>query len=422
MNGIMLLKKRILDPLLNLSKGKIGILVFYLAFSAIYLFRFYYSTMFTSLNEKPLFLAYPYYAGLLVVIAFAGLTILDELQNDHRVAFFLAGIIAIGVLSSLGSKKADIILPMCLLIVASKGRNVRPIFLLSVILGSGFLLIAYYASMNGYIPYLVYERGNSDMLAHAFGMSYRTFLGGQVMYIIMYYAIVRDKKLHLWEYLMLIFDMWIVWRYAMTRTACICMALFLLLTGIELIYFHIKGKWIPVPKCTALVHILCAAFSFAAVAWWGITKGITNIASDYDSLTARLSLSVQAFSEYPVKLFGQMIEQRGGGGIVDTSIPYFVIDIFYVRILLMGGIALFLVYLCLMTYASYKAAKEGQVILAIALMMVAIHSLAEIFAFRLSYNVLILYSLGYFGTKSNSAGKGFIENDNSQGKACEQLS
>ncbi len=402
-----------MDPLLNLSKGKIGRLFFYLAFSALYLFRFYYSTMFTSLSEKPRFLAYPYYAGLLVIVVFTGLTIFEELQNNPRVAILLVGIVVIGGLSSLGSKKLDIILPMCLLIVASKNRNIRPAFLLSVILGSVFLLVAYYASMNGYIPYLVYQRGNSDMLAHAFGMSYRTFLGGQVMYIIMCYAIVRDNKLHLWEYLMLIFDMWIVWRYAMTRTACICMALFLLCLGVELIYYHFKGTWIAVPKCTALIHVFCAAFSFAAVAWWGITKGITNIGSDYDSLTARLSLSVQAFREYPIKLFGQVIEQRGGGGIVDTSIPYFVIDIFYVRILLMGGIALFLVYMCLMTYASYKAAKEGQVIMAIALITVAIHSLAEIFAFRLSYNVLILYSLGYLGMKNSNSGENLTEKPDS---------
>ena len=353
--------------------------------------------MFPDVFQKPRFLAILFYMGILILVGLSVLCVIETMFNSRKKAIMLVGILFIGLISSFCSDRFDIILPLCLLIVASKGRNVGPVFLLSVILGSIMLLVAYYASMNGYIPYLVYDRGNPEMLAHAFGLQYRTFLGGHVLYIIMCYAIVRDKKLHLWEYMMLIFDMWIVWRYAMTRTACICMAIFLLGLGIELIHYHFMGKWIAVPKFTAIVHVFCALFSFVAVAWWGITKGVLDIDSNYDSLASRLSLSVQGFQQYPVKLFGQVIKERGGGGIVDTSIPYFVLDIFYIRILLIGGLALFLVYMCLMTYASYKAVKEGQVIIALALMMVAVHSLAEIFAFRLSFNVLILYSLGYFG-------------------------
>ena len=191
---------------------------------------------------------------------------------------------------------------------------------------------------------------------------------------------------------------WLTYRYTASRTIFICTAGFLLFLAIELIYHRIKGKLLSLPKCTALVHIAGAVFSFCAVAWWAyITKG--DVYSPIKgTLKKRLNYSVQAFLEYPITLFGQEVRQRGAGGIPDKSIPYFILDNIFVRILFMGGVALLILYLCLTTFATYKAVKEQQIILAAALVFVTIDSITEFFAFRLSFNVLLVYCLGYLGS------------------------
>ena len=389
------LNKRILTPVLDFSKGRVVNILYYAAFCAVYLFRFYYTSMFTVLCEKPLFLAVPYYAGLLILMGLSGLAVIDAFLNSKREAAILAGILVIGFLSSYFSGSFDNTLPLCCLIVASRNRDVKPLFLLSVIIGSAFLLSAYYASMNGYIPYLVYNRGNFGILSHAFGMYYRTHLAAHVFFIIMCYAIIRYEKLHLWEYLMLVFDGWLVWRYTAARTASICIFGFLAALGVSLIIYHIRGKWFSFPKWTAAVHICCAVLFFSAVAWWAAIGGGTGFGEDTETLTARLGYSVKALQDYPMNLFGHVVEERGAGGIVDNSIPYFVIDSTYMRLLTIGGILLLIVYLYLMTRASVKAA-QCHVVLSIALAFVALHSIVEGFGFRLAYNVLIIYSFAHW--------------------------
>ena len=56
---------------------------------------------------------------------------------------------------------------------------------------------------------------------------------------------------------------------------------------------------------------------------------------------------------------------------------------------------LFIVYLSLMTIATLKAIKNQQVILTIALIIIALDGIVESHFLTLSFNVFILYSLGY---------------------------
>ncbi len=392
--------EKVITPILGLYKGKIGDLAYYMAFVAVFLFRMYYSSMFPLIMEKPLFLAFPYYIGLFLLVTLSGLGIIDAFFKSRREAVFLVCILLSVAINAVTLKHFDYLLPFFLLVLASRNRNIRPVFVLYTILCSAFLIIAYYASMNGYIPYLVYDRGNEGLLSHAFGMNYRTTLAGYVFCIIVCYTIIRAEKMHLWEYLMLWFDGWLIWRYTMSRTACFCMVLFLSVVGIILAYYHIHGKWIEIPKWSALIHVVSAVVSFAVVALWSVIGNDSIIIPEGgDSLISRFTLSIQAFQMYPVNLFGNLVKERSAGGIVDTSEPYFYLDIIYVRILFIGGVILFILYLCLMTMASLKAIEEKQIILAVALIIIGLDGIVESHFLTLSFNVFILYSLGYLSPK-----------------------
>ena len=396
MENIRKLYEKIMNPFFHLYNGKLGDIVYYAAFAAVYLFRFYYTTMFYTIFKKPLLLAVPYYTGLLILCCFSVLSILDSLKNSRKEAVFLAAILFSAILNAVIIRQFDDFLPFFLLITASRKRDLRPVFFISIVIGSAVLLSAYFASMNGYIPYLVYpDRGNTGMLSHAFGMTYRTTLAAHVMYIIMCYAVLRAEKLHLWEYLMFWFDNWLIWRYTWSRSTCICLAGFLILLGALLVYYHIRKKWFCLPRWTALIHIACTTVSYAAIAMLYFSGKTTPAVDEDASFKSRLSYSIQAFQKYPLRLFGNKVKERSAGGIPDTSIPYFYLDITYVRILVIGGIALFLLYLALMTIASYKCVKNKQIILAVALIIIAIDSIPECHSLNLSLNILTLYSTGY---------------------------
>ncbi len=386
--------QKTIDRVIALSRGKAGDLVYYISFTFVYIFRFYLTTMFTGLID-PKWFKIPYYLGIAGLLLLSGVAVLECIRKKtYREAAELIFILLAGVLCTfIGGWK--IVYLMCFLIAASKDRDLKPVFLISVIVGSVIMVSAYLASMNGYIPYLVYN-GKTEMLQHAFGMNYRTDLAAHVLFTVMCYGILRAEKLMLWEYTMLWFDTWLIWRYAQARAGSACLVLFLTLMGLAIIYRRIRGEWIKLPKITALVHILSGIAVFIAVALWPETNGIGGGPEGSESIFARLSLSREAFRMYPVNLFGHVVKERGAGGVVDSAEPYFFIDITYVRILIMGGIVLFILYLFLMTKASYKAA-ERHTILAIALIVTAIHSIIEHHAFEVAYNVLILYSVGTMG-------------------------
>ena len=109
-----------------------------------------------------------------------------------------------------------------------------------------------------------------------------------------------------------------------------------------------------------------------------------------DTFWARLNLSVQGFRENTLRLIGKGVFERGAGGLYDSSEAYFYLDITYVRNIISYGILFALIYLAVMTIASWRAAKEKHTVLCLALIIVAMVSIIEHHASDFAYNVLIL--------------------------------
>ena len=406
-NFITRLENRVLK-LFALSDGRIGSVLFYSSFGLVYFRMFYRTTMFPYVVRSVWgnrLIDWPSYFAFVILCGLAGLQVLEYLVSALRVEsppnrkqewmrFALsAATLLVGFLCWFkGGNKDPFIL--CCLAIAVIGRRFYPALLISTVIGSVFMVVAYLASMNGYIPYLVYDRGG-EVLAHAFGICYRTDFAAHVLYLVMSYAILRGEKLHLWEYLMFWLDTWVVWRYSAARMNTACLVLFLMLLGGLHLFKIIKHRWPRVPRWTAAVHAVLCAASLLMIKFYPAT-GVNG------SLDARVRLSLEGFVKYPLNLFGHMVEERGGGGIVDSSIPYFFLDISYVRTLIIYGICMLVVYLVLMTLASDKAAKTGDVVLALALIIVAIASVIEHHATEYGYNILLLAGTGVL---SNLPGK-----------------
>ena len=375
--------------------GSVGDIALYISFAFLYIYRFYLTTEFTVLDEGPVWLRLPSFAGLGVIAVLSVYSLFETFLKSKWKAGVLAFIMAAGFFASIfgGNKEAIVI---CLLVVAAKDRNIKPMLITALISGSLMMILAYLASMNGYVPYLVYDMG-TDMLAHAFGMIYRTDFAAHVLYLVMIYAILRGEKLHLWEYMIFCFDTWVVWRYSKARTDTACLVLFLVVLAVMLLYRRFGGKWVKLPQWTAFIHIVCATTSFILVAFFPTGQIESLNAVNASTLESRFILSREAFKQFPINLFGHKVEEHGNGGFSNTIQSYFYIDISYVRILITCGIMLLVAYLFLITLASYRATKQQQIILALALIIVAIQSMIEQHAFSLAYNVLIICSMGNIG-------------------------
>ena len=152
-------------------------------------------------------------------------------------------------------------------------------------------------------------------------------------------------------------------------------------------------------RWTSLIHPACAIAVFIVIAVFSLKHGEVK-ASSSDSIEYRIQLSAEGLRNYPVNLFGHDIEERGAGGVPDTSKPYFYLDISYVRFPLKGGLVVLVVYLILIMRASRYAAKHN-VVLALALVVVAVESMIEQHALGLAYNVLIGFGMGEMMSNSD---------------------
>lgn|GEM_PF-6224525 len=363
---------------------------FYILFAIIYIRQFYGDTMFNMLFRDETVINTIYDWAVLLIIPLSVLAVKDE--EDKRLAILKTIIILTGfVYYFRGGDYAIFIL--CIVIVAASGRKLDVILKIALISGSLLMIAAYLASMNGYIPYLTYDMGG-EMLGHAFGMGYRTDFSAHILYLVMSYAIIRGDKLTLAEYMTFVFDTFVVHRYAQARMNTACMVAFLVGYAFLRLHKEKKEKALYIPEWTSGFHVLCTVGIFAIIFLYANSgeKTQSMIAEKMDTFYTRLSLSLRGFTEFPIRLFGTNLPERGAGGIPDMSINYFWLDVFYVRALLRFGIFVFVLYLIIMTIASYHAAQKDSGYLFLALVIVALASIIEHHAADLSYDVLIMSS------------------------------
>ena len=391
--------------LYRLFESRIVSAVFYAAFGLLFIKFTLITTMFSTDITDGRVVNLMAYLGLGVMCMIAGVNMLqlfagviaDDVSGTQRKESFLwfalltASIMVSFLCWIIGHHKEPFI--MCAVVAASYGRRIRPVLAITLVAGSAILLAAYVASVNGYIPYLTYDMGGKVIFGHAFGMNYRTDLAAHVLYLVMAYAVLRGEKLMAWEYMMLWFDTWITWRYSSARMNCACMAVFLIVLGIIHVFRLIKKRWPNVPAWSSAIHIVCFLATMVML-FVPSAEGLDSISS------GRISLSRRGFEEYGVTAFGQVVEENGLGGIYEAKGEYFFLDIVYIRMIIIDGAAMLLIFMILMTLASYRAAKHGEAIMALALVTVAVVGMIEHHGIEIWYNTYVLVSVAALGLKT----------------------
>lgn len=394
----------------------------------------------------------PHVRNLFYMGATAGMFVLWilglVLQENWKINVAKAVILLSGILQFALGGGSSLILILTILIGATDRKSADIILKESLIIGIAVIIIAYLASMNGYIEYKVSTDGR-----HSFGFTYYSHFSDKLLYLYMMFRCVYRKRLSVGGYALSALLVYLDFRYTHARTVTICFVLFLLLCAIyDLIgYTREKQSKAEVTSCArekhgqieaiscarencndaetisdaceqcsrdetntayersrnirgnvlkvmgalvSAVYVLAGALSFGGVY---VNKLLANMEIPYELNTfiARLNFSGEAMKQYGFTFFGQKIYESLDEG------PYFYLDNAYIRLFFITGAVTLVFFAVYMTWMMWHAFSEKQYILFFALLVAATGGISETYTINFYYNVFAILAfarLGCIGT------------------------
>lgn len=368
----------------------------------------------------------PHVRNLFYMGATAGMLVLwmlgIVLQENWKVNVAKAVILLIGILQFAIGGGSSLILILTILIGATDRKSGDIILKESLIIGIAVIIIAYLASMNGYIEYKVSTDGR-----HSFGFTYYSHFSDKLLYLYMMFRCVYRKRLSIAGYALSALLVYLDFRYTHARTVTICFVLFLLLCGIyDLISYarekngktetisdayekcsgedtnqkHESSKTTKENILNVMGALASAAYLFAGALSFGgvyLNKLLENMEIPYELITfiARLNFSGEAMKQYGFTFFGQKIYESLDEG------PYFYLDNAYIRLFFITGAVTLVFFAVYMTWMMWRAFYEKRYILLFALLVAAIGGISETYTINFYYNVFAILAfarLGCMGT------------------------
>ncbi|WP_155827827.1 hypothetical protein [Butyrivibrio sp. AE2015] len=191
---------------------------------------------------------------------------------------------------------------------------------------------------------------------------------------------------------------------ARSITTSVCLIFFLVcIIAMDQLKWLDDGRevWSRNRKIARLIPIaafpVCALFVFFLV-YIGLTGHVSLL--DFNEYThSRMGLSVEAIKNYGIKPFGTAFDQIGAGGSTVRDIRYNFVDSTYVLILVRYGWVTFVAIMISWIYMAIKVVKSGNRRLALAMTIVAVHSISEHHFPEINYNIFLAMPFATFGTQ-----------------------
>lgn len=296
---------------------------------------------------------------------------------------------------------------MAVMTIGCTGIDYRRILKVWLLATGSVLAAAVIAALAGGIDNLVYYR---DGFRSSWGICYPTDLASSALFFaILLWAAWDD--LPDWAALALgAASAALALFIAQSRNSLICSALFIavvLYRMIERRYIDREGgpKWI-MRGCDGL---LTAAFGlFAAVSIFMVWLYSRETAAGYrlnEFMSNRLAHSWKAYSEYGLTAFGTPLNQIGNGFSVIPQAGENFIDSSYVLMLLRYGGVYLLAMCVLWTWTTVKAIRGGNRKLALAMGVIAFHSVMEHHFTEVNYNILAVMPLAVYAAQAGAERK-----------------
>lgn len=260
--------------------------------------------------------------------------------------------------------KDNAVFDFALLLVGAKNvpwKRIAYVYLCVAVIIQG---IAYYASTTGIVADIVIQ--SDTRIRHSLGINYPTDMAAHMLFIMLVYAAMREKKLTFFEItLMGVVSFW-VYGKTFARNDFICAIVMCVLLYIVKIFRLCKVRLSKLKdiRVGAVLMLLFVAGCILAVTFYNPDSAVYQ---NLDTVfSRRISLGYQGLAQYGITAFGSFVEENQA-----TLGYYFFLDNSFIRIAIKYG----WVFLSLITYIYYlcfnKAVdcKKDAMIVALLIML-----------------------------------------------------
>ncbi|MGU9988871.1 hypothetical protein ACQ5RK_04300 [Latilactobacillus curvatus] len=372
---------------LTYSKENIANVLYYISFSIYIGYQFLISTTIEFNNTSSL---------KLIIYLLCMSLILFKMMFFDKLTFSLLTygmfFIMVAIFASYVAKNNLYILAMFM--IGAYNVPIRGIIRIYAVEMTVLLLVAVFLSYKGTIPNYTYLRGLK--IRNSFGTKYPTDFAAHVFYILLGYMYLIKGKANLF-----VFSIYMILGYTVLKlTDARLDAILIFAIGIIFyLYNLVDEKYInPIIDKIYLTPLLGAIIANTVTYYYNSSRILVTLDK---ILSGRLYYGNKAFNEYPVRLFGNYIEQHGWGGTgrLDMLFKYFFIDSSFVNSLLSFGIVFTVYLIILLTVSLKKVDIEYKKIFLLCFLCVTMSSMVDQHFLELFYNPFILIGFSIFNKK-----------------------
>lgn len=259
------------------------------------------------------------------------------------------------------------------------------------------LVLTIILTLHGDVVNLTYLRDGH--IRNALGIVYPTNFAAHIFYLMLCYIYIRRNQLHWFEYVGGLGLTLLTYRVTWARLDFYLMLAMLLFFC--LLRYGFKNhpvKWV---SRLAIWSTIIGALLIYGLTYSYQTNHYWLVKLD-QLLSGRLRLGRQAFSQYPLSNFGRLITENGFGGLAGKVLSeqhhttYFYIDSSFIRLLLMQGTWYTLIMIGGFTTAVRRFFKQGDWLLPLMTIFIAISSMIDEHFNVVAYNPFILIMFACF--------------------------
>ncbi|MFT8901340.1 hypothetical protein [Liquorilactobacillus nagelii] len=359
---------------------QIAEMVYLLALAAYLISNFIGGTMFSVYVSKELLANIAELASALVAVK---IFVVDRWNWEKAIINLLFGLLFWGVYQR---SMDPSFFYYFVFVMGAKNVPFKKILKMFLYLENSMIIITLIAAWAGWITSLTIGRHDEATIRLALGMIYPTDFAARAFYLLVTYALYRDFKFNLPEYIGAIALTFTMYFVTDTRVDFILMLLLIILVAVKSQVFRfisfLNYQRISVLTFAFIMMNIVLAYLYHS------TNPILRLANK--ALSGRLTYGHEAFKRYNVTLFGQIIPQVGNGGVHHGAFDYFFIDVSFIRVLMMLGFFCFVVLLYFIWYL-FKRYEQLQLhSFTIALLLVILSSVIDQHLLELSFNILFL--------------------------------
>ena len=282
---------------------------------------------------------------------------------------------------------------VALLSVACVGISYRKI-LKTYLVGVGAVVIGTIVlALTGGVENLIYMK--DGFLRSSMGIIFPTDFATIVLFLLLtlwvYWEELPDEAC----VFIPVFSAWVAWYLSRSYTSTLCSIAFMIVVLYRVFEKRVIEKnnrflWLKKTADIVVVAMFPVLMLLMFVLMIGYAKGASFAYVANNLMSGRVKLSLDAFYENGISLFGHAFRQEGAGGSTYSALNYEFVDSSYPRILLFYGVVILLLVCALWIFLTIRAVRVDRRRLAFALAIIALHSLSEHHFIEPYYNVFLI--------------------------------